>query len=153
MAVSARTSTCSRRPAAAWRCSITTTTASLDLFFVNGTTLEGFPPGREPTSHLYRNRGDGTFEDVTAKAGLALTGWGQGACAGDYDNDGFADLFVTFWGQNRLFRNRGNGTFEDVTDQRAGSSPGHAGARAARSSITTATACSICLPPTTSTSI
>jgi enediyne biosynthesis protein E4 len=87
----------------------------LDLFFVNGTTLEGFPKGKEPTSHLYRNRGDGTFEDVTTKAGLALTGWGQGACAGDYDNDGFDDLFVTFWGQNRLFRNRGNGTFEDVT--------------------------------------
>ena len=71
--------------------------------------------GPEPTSHLYRNRGDGTFEDVTAKAGLALTGWGQGACAGDYDNDGFVDLFVTFWGQNRLFHNRGDGTFEDVT--------------------------------------
>ena len=87
----------------------------VDLFFVNGTTLEGFPPGTEPTSHLYRNRGNGTFEDVTAKAGLALTGWGQGACAGDYDNDGFVDLFVTFWGQNRLFHNRGDGTFEDVT--------------------------------------
>jgi len=87
----------------------------LDLFFVNGTTLEGFPPGKEPTSHLYRNRGDGTFEDVTVKAGLGLVGWGQGACAGDYDNDGDDDLYVTFWGQNRLFRNRGNGTFEDVT--------------------------------------
>jgi hypothetical protein len=87
----------------------------LDLFFVNGTTLEGFPRGSEPTSHLYRNRGDGTFEDVTAKAGVALSGWGQGVCAGDYDNDGFDDLYVTFWGQNRLLRNRGNGTFEDVT--------------------------------------
>jgi hypothetical protein len=88
---------------------------ALDLFLVNGTTLDGFQPGKEPTSHLYRNRGDGTFDDVTAKAGLALAGWGQGACAGDYDNDGFDDLYVTFWGQNRLFRNRGNGTFEDVT--------------------------------------
>ena len=88
---------------------------NIDLFFVNGTTLEGFPPGQAPTSHLYRNRGNGTFEDVTAKAGLALAGWGQGACAGDYDNDGYEDLFVTFWGQNRLFHNRGNGTFEDVT--------------------------------------
>jgi enediyne biosynthesis protein E4 len=87
----------------------------LDLFFVNGTTLDGFPRGQEPTSHLYRNRGNGTFEDTTAKAGLALVGWGQGVCAGDYDNDGFDDLYVTFWGQNRLFRNRGNGTFEDVT--------------------------------------
>jgi hypothetical protein len=87
----------------------------LDLFFVNGTTLAGFPSGKEPTSHLYRNRGNGMFEDVTTKAGLALAGWGQGACAGDYDNDGYDDLYVTFWGQNRLFRNRGNGTFEDVT--------------------------------------
>jgi enediyne biosynthesis protein E4 len=87
----------------------------LDLFFVNGTTLEGFPSGQEPTSHLYRNLGNGTFDDVTVRAGLAITGWGQAACAGDYDNDGFDDLYVTFWGQNRLFHNRGNGTFEDVT--------------------------------------
>ena len=87
----------------------------LDVFIVNGTTLEGFPTGKEPTSHLYRNRGDGTFEDVTHKAGLALTGWGQGTCAGDYDNDGHTDLFVTFWGTNRLFRNRGDGTFEETT--------------------------------------
>ena len=70
----------------------------LDLFFVNGTTLEGFPRGKEPTSHLYRNRGNGTFEDVTARAGLAIAGWGQGACAGDYDNDGFDDLYVTLLG-------------------------------------------------------
>ena len=91
----------------------------LDVFVVNGTTLEGFPKGQEPTSHLYRNKKDGTFEDVTAKAGLALTGWGQGACAADYDNDGNEDLFVTFFGTNRLFRNRGDGTFDDVT-KRAG---------------------------------
>jgi hypothetical protein len=87
----------------------------IDLFFVNGTTLEGFPRGQEPTNHLYRNKGDGTFEDVTARAGLGQSGWGQGACAGDYDNDGRADLFVTYWGQNRLYRNRGDGTFEDAT--------------------------------------
>ena len=91
----------------------------LDVFVVNGTTLEGFPKGQEPTSHMYRNKHDGTFEDVTAKAGLALTGWGQGACAGDYDNDGNEDLFVTFFGTNRLFRNRGDGTFDDVS-KRAG---------------------------------
>jgi hypothetical protein len=88
-----------------------------DLVFVNGSTLAGFPPGEEPKTHLFRNRGDGTFEDVTARAGLAIAGWGQGACAGDYDNDGYVDLYVTFWGQNRLFRNRGNGTFEDVTSR------------------------------------
>jgi enediyne biosynthesis protein E4 len=87
----------------------------LDVFLVNGTTLEGFPKGQEPTNHLYRNKGDGTFEDVTAKAGLAQSGWGQAACVGDYDNDGHEDLFVSYFGQNRLYHNRGDGTFEDVT--------------------------------------
>jgi enediyne biosynthesis protein E4 len=87
----------------------------LDLFLVNGTTLEGFPPGQAPTSHLYHNRHDGTFEDVTSKSGLGASGWGQGACVGDYDNDGHEDLYVTYYGQNRLYHNRGNGTFEDVT--------------------------------------
>jgi hypothetical protein len=87
----------------------------LDIFLVNGSVLEGFPQGSEPTNHLYRNKRDGTFEDITQKAGLAASGWGQGACAADYDNDGFDDLFVTYWGQNRLYRNNGNGTFTDVT--------------------------------------
>lgn len=87
----------------------------LDIFMVNGTTLDGAPPGT--TSHLYRNKGDNTFEDVTDRAGLRQTGWGQGACVGDIDSDGFDDLYVTYWGQNRLFRNRGNGTFEDLTDR------------------------------------
>jgi enediyne biosynthesis protein E4 len=87
----------------------------LDAFLVNGTTLEGFPKGQEPTNHLYRNRGDGTFEDVTARAGLGASGWGQGVCAGDYDNDGFLDLYVTYYGQSRLYHNRGDSTFEDVT--------------------------------------
>jgi len=87
----------------------------LDLFFVNGSTLEGFPSGQAPVNRLYRNRGDGTFEDVTGKAGVGASGWGQGACAGDYDNDGYDDLFVSYFGQNRLYHNRGNGTFEDVT--------------------------------------
>ena len=86
-----------------------------DIFLVNGTTLEGFPPGKEPTSHLYRNRKDGTFEDVTRAAGVGATGWGQAACVGDLDNDGHEDLFVTSYGQNRLYRNRGTGAFEDVT--------------------------------------
>jgi len=86
-----------------------------DVFLVNGTTLEGFAKGQEPTNHLYRNRGDGTFEDTTRKAGLVQGGWGQGVCAGDYDNDGREDLFVTYWGQNHLYHNRGDGTFEDVS--------------------------------------
>ena len=87
----------------------------LDIFVVNGSVLEGFPPGQAPTGHLYRNRRDGTFEDVTAKAGVSQTGWGQGVCTGDYDNDGHDDFFVTSWGQNHLYRNRGDGTFDDVT--------------------------------------
>ncbi len=87
----------------------------LDIFVVNGTTLEGFPKGDAPISHLYRNKGDGTFEDVTARAGVGVSGWGQGAATADYDNDGDSDLFVTFYGQNRLFRNDGHGSFTDVT--------------------------------------
>jgi hypothetical protein len=87
----------------------------LDLFIVNGTTLQGAPRAEAPTGHLYRNRRDGTYEDVTAKSGIVQTGWGQGACSADYDNDGRDDLFVTAWGPNHLYRNRGDGTFEDVT--------------------------------------
>jgi hypothetical protein len=87
-----------------------------DLFFVNGTTLEGFPKGREPRPHLYRNRAGTNFEDVTVAAGLSdQWGWGQSACAGDYDNDGHEDLLVTYYGQNRLFHNTGRGRFEEVT--------------------------------------
>ncbi|MBV9181575.1 MAG: CRTAC1 family protein [Acidobacteria bacterium] len=86
-----------------------------DIFLVNGSRLEGFSQGQDPTSHLYHNRHDGTFADVTSAAGVALKGWGQGVCAADYDNDGFTDLFVTFWGHNVLLHNNGNGTFTDVT--------------------------------------
>ncbi len=87
----------------------------LDLFFVNGSRLEGFPKGQGPTDHLYKNNRDGTFTDVTAKAGLLRSGWGQGVCVGDYDNDGFDDLFVTCWGENVLYHNNGDGTFTDVS--------------------------------------
>jgi hypothetical protein len=84
-----------------------------DIFIVNGTTLEGFPSGQGPTNHLYRNSHDGTFADVTVTAGLVATGWGQGVCAGDYDNDGWEDLYVTYYGKNRLFHNQ-NGVFTEV---------------------------------------
>ena len=90
----------------------------LDLFFVNGSRLEGYPkgPGKEepPVSRLYRNNRNGTFTEVTKAAGVGFHGWGQAVCAGDYDNDGFDDLFVTYYGRNILWRNNGNGTFSDV---------------------------------------
>jgi hypothetical protein len=86
-----------------------------DIFLVNGTTLEGFPAGSAPTNHLYRNNHDGTFSDVTARAGLTATGWGQGACVGDYDNDGWDDLYVTYYGKNRLYHNQ-NGVFAEVAE-------------------------------------
>ncbi|HKT24341.1 MAG TPA: CRTAC1 family protein [Terriglobales bacterium] len=87
----------------------------LDIFLVNGWRLEGFPKGEEPTCHLFKNNRDGTFTDVTAKAGLARSGWGQGVCIGDYDNDGYEDLFISYYGQNALYHNNGNGTFTDAT--------------------------------------
>jgi enediyne biosynthesis protein E4 len=89
-----------------------------DIFLVNGTTLEGFPAGKEtaPSNHLYRNNHDGTFTDVTAKAGLTATGWGQGVCVGDYDNDGWEDLYVTYYGKNRLYHNQ-SGVFTEVAGQ------------------------------------
>ncbi|MBL8292533.1 MAG: CRTAC1 family protein [Bryobacterales bacterium] len=87
----------------------------LDIFLVNGTRFESnFPKGSEPTNRLYKNNRDGTFTDVTVKAGLARTGWGQGVCIGDYDNDGNDDLFVSYWGENALYRNNGDGTFTDT---------------------------------------
>ena len=89
----------------------------LDIFLVNGTRLEGFPAGQEPTNHLFKNNRDGTFTDVTTKAGLVHSGWGQGVCIGDYDNDGFEDLFVTYFGKNVLYHNNGNGTFSDVSEK------------------------------------
>ena len=87
----------------------------LDIFLVNGSRLEGFPAAQEPLSHLFKNNRDGTFTDVTAKAGVAHAGWGQGVCIGDYDNDGFDDLFVTYFGRNVLYHNNGDGTFTDVS--------------------------------------
>ncbi len=86
----------------------------LDAFLVNGTRLEGNPPGDIPTNHLYRNTGQGHFEDVSHKAGIDRTGWGNGVCAGDVDNDGNLDLFVTYWGADSLYHNNGDGTFTDI---------------------------------------
>ncbi len=88
-----------------------------DLFLVNGSTLENWKHGDSPPSHLYRNKGDGTFTDVTTGSGLSKTGWGMGVCVGDYDNDGYDDLYATYFGGNVLYRNNGNGTFTDVTEK------------------------------------
>jgi enediyne biosynthesis protein E4 len=88
-----------------------------DIFIVNGTTLEGLPTASAPSNRLYHNNHDGTFTDVTEKAGLRHTGWGQGVCVGDYDNDGFEDLYVTYYGKNVLYHNNGDGTFTDVSEK------------------------------------
>jgi hypothetical protein len=85
-----------------------------DIFIANGTGWPGHP-GHVSTPVLYHNNHDGTFTDVTKKAGLAISMYGMGVAVGDYDNDGYDDLFVTAYGQNHLFRNNGNGTFTDVT--------------------------------------
>ena len=87
----------------------------LDLFVLSGTRLDG--PPANATNRLYKNNRDGTFTDVTAKAGLTRTGWASAVTVGDYDNDGFDDLFITYYGQNVLYHNNGDGTFTDVTEK------------------------------------
>ena len=95
----------------------------LDIFVVNGTPLADPTPkgtipqktGPEYWNRLYHQKPDGTFEDVTEKAGLQGVGYGMGVAVGDYDNDGFEDVYVTAYGGNRLYHNNGNGTFTDVT--------------------------------------
>jgi hypothetical protein len=84
----------------------------MDIFILGGRQLETVPSGSG--NRLYHNNRDGTFTDVTAKAGLADPGWAVGVCVGDYNNDGFEDLFLTYYGHNRLYRNNGDGTFTDV---------------------------------------
>ena len=91
----------------------------LDIFLVNSLTVDLVKSGGKTRSALYHNNGDGTFTDVTDKAGLANVGWGMGVAVGDYNNDGFDDIYVTCLGPNHLFKNNGNGTFTDVT-QKAG---------------------------------
>jgi enediyne biosynthesis protein E4 len=84
-----------------------------DIYLVNGDTLDRSE--KHPSGHLYHNNRDGTFSDVTLRSGLTASGWGQGACVGDYDNDGFDDLYVTYYGSNRLYHNEHNGTFKEVS--------------------------------------
>jgi hypothetical protein len=88
----------------------------LDIYLTNGNRLDPhWGAGQIPTTHLYKNNRDGTFTDVTEKSGIGRSGWQTGVCAGDYDNDGWDDLFCTFWGRNILFHNNGDGTFTDAT--------------------------------------
>jgi hypothetical protein len=94
----------------------------LDALVLSGTRLEegerrdvAWPAAKAPSNRLYRNDGRGRFADVTGKAGLLRTGWASAVCAGDYDNDGWLDLFLTSFGKNALYRNRGDGRFQDVT--------------------------------------
>jgi hypothetical protein len=87
----------------------------LDILLLSGTQLDGDPPGA--TNRLYKNNRDGSFTDVTDKAGLRRTGWASSVTIADYDNDGFDDIFITYWGENVLYRNNGDGSFTDVTKQ------------------------------------
>jgi hypothetical protein len=87
----------------------------MDLLVLSGTRLGGAPAGT--TNRLYKNNRDGTFTDVTAKAGLVRTGWASSVTIGDYNNDGFPDIFITYYGHNVLYRNNRDGTFTDVTAQ------------------------------------
>jgi enediyne biosynthesis protein E4 len=89
----------------------------LDIFLVNGSAFDSAVSSRHPTSYLFHNNRDGTFTDVTVKAGLTHSGWGQGCCVGDYDNDGFDDLFVSYFGRDVLYHNNGDGTFTDVSEK------------------------------------
>jgi hypothetical protein len=88
----------------------------LDIYVTNGVRLgEKYTTQNAPISHLCKNNRDGTFTDVTSRAGVGRTGWGTGVCVGDYDNDGLDDLFCTYWGDDILWHNNGDGTFTDVT--------------------------------------
>ena len=87
----------------------------LDIFVLSGTLMN--TPTPYATNRLYKNNRDGTFTDVTEKAGLFRSGWAMGVTVADYNNDGFEDIFVTYWGQNVLYRNNGDGTFTDVTKE------------------------------------
>lgn len=89
----------------------------LDIFLVNGDRWNGDPLQDSASNRLFRNLGGLRFEDATESAGLVRGGWGQGACVGDYDNDGQPDLFVTYYGANALYRNRGDGAFDDASER------------------------------------
>jgi hypothetical protein len=96
----------------------------IDIFFINSGTSDFFTPTTPLKNALYRNNHDGTFTDVTVKAGLSGGSFGMGVAAGDYDGDGFQDLYVTGYGRNTLYKNTGKGTFIDVTEKAGVGAPG-----------------------------
>jgi hypothetical protein len=98
----------------------------MDIYLVNGGKCDIFTPAQPLRNALYRNNRDGTFTDVTEKAGVAGGGYGMGAAVGDYNADGFPDLYVTQYGRSILYRNNGDGTFTDVTEQAGVAAPGWA---------------------------
>ena len=143
-------SSCWRRWAAARRSSTTTTTAGSTSFSSTAASFDPNVRDRKPSSYLFHNNRDGTFTDVTEKAGLTHSGWGQACCVGDYDNDGFDDLFVTLLGPQRpLPQQRRRHVHGRLRKGRRRGAGRRAGAPAAASSTTTATAIWICSSPTT----
>ena len=96
----------------------------MDIYLVNSGQCDFFNPNPPLRNALYRNNRDGTFTDVTMKAGVAAGGYGQGVAVGDYDGDGFPDLYVTQYGESILYHNNGNGTFTDVTEKAGVAAPG-----------------------------
>ena len=123
----------------------------LDIFLVNADHLAPLSP--PPTVHLYHNLGRSTIRGCDGKAGLGHTGWGQGVCAGDFDNDGFVDLFIGQWGHNVLLHNLGNGKFRDEAKERGLDGPDSRWSTGCASSITTSMVSSILSWPITSTSV
>jgi len=103
----------------------------MDIFLVNGSTLNDLRVGKCHPSKLYRNNHDGTFSDVTRKSGLNHCGWGFGIAVGDYDNDGWEDLYITYLDRGVLYHNNHDGTFTDVTAKAGVGNPGHWGTSAA----------------------
>jgi hypothetical protein len=94
-----------------------------DIFLVNGSSRQSEARHQLPHDYLLRNNGDGTFTDVTAQAHVAATGWQSGCAVGDYNNDGFADIYITSYGPNKLYRNNGDGTFTEIADAAGVSDP------------------------------
>ena len=103
----------------------------MDILLVNGSTLQDLGAGKCHVSKLYRNNHDGTFSDVSSKAGLNHCGWGFGVAVGDYDNDGWEDVYITYLDGGILYHNNGNGSFTDVTAKSGAGNPGRWGTSAA----------------------